>query len=93
MIQTCEECASALDILFNPKKSKSLCYYNMLLDVIPVVKLCGAIVDIVDSEMYLGSRKYNNVYRKYIDEFVCDFEERSNHIIHNFPMCDSFTLK
>ena len=24
--------------------------------------------------------------------FVCDFQRRSNHIVHNFKMCDSQTL-
>ena len=42
----------------------------MLLDVIPVVKWCG-VVDVIDSEMYLGNRIYNNVYRNNIDEFIC----------------------
>ena len=28
-----------------------------------------------------------------IDELVCEFERRSNHIIHTLSMCDSFTLK
>ena len=47
-----------MDLLFNPKKSKLLCY-NMLLDVKSVVYLCDAIVDLVDSEMYLGNKLYN----------------------------------
>ena len=34
----------------------------MLLDVKPVVYLCDAIVDVVDSEMYLGNKLYNNIY-------------------------------
>ena len=75
MIEICEEYASEMDLLFNQKKSKLLCY-NMLLDVKPVVYLCDAIVDVVDSEMYL----------------VCEFERRSNHIILTFSICDSFTL-
>ena len=93
MIEICEEYASEMELLFNPKKSKLLCY-NMLLDVKPVVYLCDAIVDVVDSEMYLGNKLYNNIYKTQIDELVCDFERRSNHIIHTFfSMCDSFTLK
>ena len=28
----------------------------------PVVYLCDAIVDVVDSEMYLGNKLYNNIY-------------------------------
>ena len=36
-------------LLFNPKKSKLLCY-NMLLVVKPVVYLCDVIVDVVVSK-------------------------------------------
>ena len=73
MIEICEEYASEMDLLFNQKKSKLL-YYNMLLDVKPVVYLCDGIVDVVDSEMYLGNKLYNNIYKTKIDELVCDFE-------------------
>ena len=41
--------------------------------------------------MYLCYKLYSNIYA--IDELVCEFERRSNHIIHIFSMCDSFTLK
>ena len=34
----------------------------MLLDVKPVVYLCDTIVDVVDSEMYLGNKLYSNIY-------------------------------
>ena len=73
------------------RKLRHICY--MLLDVKPVVYLCDAIVGVVDSEMYLGNKLYNNIYKTKIDELVCYFERRSNHIIHTFSMCDSFTLK
>ena len=49
------------------QKSKLLCY-NRLLDVKYVVYLCDAIVDVVDSEMYLGNTLYNNIYKTKIDE-------------------------
>ena len=42
---------------YSTQKYKLLCYY-MLLDVIPVVYLCDAIVNVVDSEMYLGNKLY-----------------------------------
>ena len=84
MIEICEEYASEMELLFNPKKSKLLCY-NMLLDVKPVVYLCDHIVDVVDSEMYLGNKLYNNIYKTKIDELVCDFERRSN-------LCSSCSL-
>ena len=32
--------------------------------------------DVVDSEMYLGNKAYNNIYKTQIDELVCDFERR-----------------
>ena len=48
MIEICEEYASEMDF-YSTKKSILLCY-NMLLDVTPVVYLCDAIVDVVDSE-------------------------------------------
>ena len=60
----------------------------MLLDVKPVVYLCDAIIDVVDSEMYLGNTLYN-IYKTKMYELVCDFERQSNHIIHNLSMCDS----
>ena len=41
----------------------------------------------------LGNTLYNNIYKTKIDEIVCDFERRSNHIIKKKSMCDSFTLE
>ena len=58
MIEICKEYASGMNLLFNQKKSKLLCY-NMLLDVKPVVDLCDTIVDVVDSKMYLSNKLYN----------------------------------
>ena len=58
----------------------------MLLDIKPVVYLCDAIVDAVDSEMYLGNKLYNNIYKTKIDELVCDFERRNSHTIQNFSI-------
>ena len=84
MIEICEEYASEMDLLFNPKKSKLLCY-NMLLYVKPVVCLCDAIVDVADSEVYLGNKLYNDIYKTKIDKIVCDYARRNNHIIQNFP--------
>ena len=57
MIEIYEEYVLGRDLLFNPKKSKLLCY-NMVLDV-KHVYLCDAIVDVVDSEINLGNKLYN----------------------------------
>ena len=62
----------------------------MLLDVKHVVYLCDAIVDVVDSEMYLGNQLYKKIYKT---KLVCDFERRNNQIIHHFSICDRFTIK
>ena len=50
MIEICEEYASEMDLLFNPKR---LNYYVIILDV---VYLCDALVDVVDTEMYLCNK-------------------------------------
>ena len=92
MIAVCEQYAHDFNILFNPKKSKLICF-NMLLDIKPVITLCDKVVEVVDSEMYLGTKLFKDVDKKPMDEFIFDFERRCNHIIHNFKMCDSVTLK
>ena len=51
MNKICEDYACEFDIMFNPKKSKLMCY-NMLSDTI--IKLCNQLVQVVDSEVYLG---------------------------------------
>ena len=56
-----------MDLLFNQKKSKLLCY-NMFLDVKPVVYLCDTIVFVVVSEMYLDNKLYNNIYKTKINK-------------------------
>ena len=39
----------------------------MLLNVKPVVSLCDAIVNAVNSDMDLGNQLYNNIYKTNID--------------------------
>ena len=53
MIKICEDYAGEFDNMFNPKKSKSMCY-NMLSDIKPIIKLCNQLVQVADSEVYLG---------------------------------------
>ena len=89
MIKICEDYAFEFDIMFNPKKSKLMCY-NMLSDTKPIIKLCNQLVQVVDSEVYLRSKIYNNVYKMSSDDIVCDFERR--YVVHNFKMRDSQTL-
>ena len=91
MINICELYAKEFCILFNPKKSKLLCF-NILFHEKPCIKLCGKTVEVVDNELHLGNRVYNDVYKKNVDEMVSDFYRRSNHVMSNFRVCDSFTL-
>ena len=90
MINICEQYAHDFNILFNPNKSKLICY-NMLLNVRPNVILCDKVEEVVSSAMYLEMKLYHDVNKKCMDEFVFDFERRSDHIIHSFSMCDSVT--
>ena len=91
MISICESYAKDYSILFNPKKSKLLCF-NPSTVMKPQVYLCEKLVEVVESEIHLGNHIYNNIYTKNVDGTVSDFYRRSNQIISSFRMCDSFTL-
>ncbi len=54
MIRVCEEYAAQYEILYNPNKSKLLCF-NAPEGIDIHVDLCGTPVKIVDSEIYLGN--------------------------------------
>ena len=77
-------------IMFNPSKSKLLCY-NMLTSVVPNVMLCGEVID-VHFEKHLGNRLYDDIYKHDMKTLIGDFYLRSNSVIVNFNMCDSVTL-
>ena len=67
--------------------------FNSCTTVVPRLYQCGELIDVVDTELHLGNRIYNNVYKKNVEGMVSDFYRRSNHVISNFKMCDSFTLR
>ena len=56
----------------------------MLLDVKPVVYLCDAIVDVVDSEMYLGNRLYNNIYKQKMMNLSVILKDEAIILLKNF---------
>ena len=60
----------------------------------PVVYLCDAIVDVVDSEMYLGNKLYTYIYitKKVMNLSVILKDEAIIPFII-FSMCDRFTPK
>ena len=56
-------CMRQMILMFNPIKSKLLCY-NLISDFIPSVKLCGQYIEVVSDVIHLGNHIYNVVYRK-----------------------------
>ena len=50
MIKICEDYACECDIMFNPIKSKLMCY-NMLSDTKPIIKFCNQLAQFGDSEV------------------------------------------
>ena len=77
--------------MFNPGKSKLLCY-NLPTDSVSCIKLCGEVVEIVSKGKHLDNKLFNNIYKRDMTEFVGNFYKSSNSVIVNFSMCDSFTL-
>ena len=67
--------------------------YNSCTAISPRLLLCGELVEVVDTDLHLGNRIYNNIYKKNVDDMISEFYRRSNHVISNFKMCDSFTLR
>ena len=87
MIFIGEQYAKEYEIMFDPIKSKLLCY-NLISDFIPYVKLCVRYIKVVSDDIHLGNHIYNDIYRKKRSDLYI----RSNHIIRNFNMCDSITM-
>ena len=59
MIQVCEQYAMEYSIVFNPVKSKLMCF-NFVSSA--SLTLCGKPVDVVDNDLQLGNRIYYNIY-------------------------------
>ena len=91
MIIICQKYAEEFSIMFNPGKSKLLCY-NMLTSMIPNVMLCGEIIDVAYFEKHLGNTMYDNIYKQDMKALIGDFYLCSNSVIAKFNMCDSVTL-
>ena len=67
--------------------------FNVSLELNHLIKLCNQLVDVVASEVNFGTKLFDNVYETPINELVRYFQRRSNHIVHNFKMCDSQTFR
>ena len=76
MIQICEQYAMEYSIVFNPVKSKLMCFNSVSSDK-PNIAPCGKPVDVVDNDLHLGHRVYNNIYTQCsnsIGLFFCEHE-------------------
>ena len=53
--------------------------------------MCGEKVIHVDSETYLGVSLKSDITDRAITQTVCSFYKKSNHVIANYSMLDSFS--
>lgn len=90
MIGICETYARHYSILFNPRKSKLLCYNVKNVDF--QLQLCGQPVAYVSNETYLGNYIGNDILDRGITQSMCSYSYKTNHVIANFSMLDSFLL-
>ena len=92
MISICEEFAKCYSIVFNPSKTKLLCFNLDLLNEVPPIYLNGVLVSIVEHEKLLGNYVCTNINDKNTTTNECDLYQRSNLLISDFRVCDSQTL-
>ena len=55
------------------------------------ITLCGEKVIHCDSETYLGVSLNSNITDRAITQTVCSFYQKSNHVIANYSMLESFS--
>ena len=90
MIQICEQYAMAYSIVFDPVKSKLMCFNSVSSDK-PYLTLCGKPADL-DNDLHLSNRIYNNIYTQCSNSMISDFYRCSDEVKASFSMCYSFTL-
>ena len=92
MISICEKFAKSHSIVFNPSKTKLLCFNLDPLSEIPPIYLYGVQISIVEHEKHLSNYVSTNFSDRDIIANVCDLYQRSNLLISDFGVCDSQTL-
>ncbi len=90
MITMCESYAQDYHIMFNPKKSKLMCFNVKHTDI--QIQLCGQTINIVDNETYLGNYIGANIWDRAMTRSVGSFTQKSNHVIAEFSMLDSYSV-
>ena len=91
MIQIYEQYTIKYIIVLNPVKSKLMCFHAVYSDK-PYITLCGKPIDVVDNDLHLGNRIYNNIYTQCSNSMISDLYRCSNQVKTSFRMCDGFTL-
>ena len=79
MIQICQQYAMEYSIVFNPVKSKLMCFNYVSSDK-PYLTLCGKPFDVVDNDLHLGNRIYNKIYTQCSNSMISDFYRRNNQV-------------
>ena len=79
-----------LKLLFNPIQSKLMCFNVKHKDF--VLYLCNQPVNLVEHETYLGNDIVSDIFDRSISHNVHTFYQKSNHVISDFRMLDSFSL-
>ena len=92
MISICEKFAKCHFIVFNPSKTKLLCFNLDSLSEIPLIYLNRVQISIVEHKKHLGNYVFTNISDRNIIANVCDLYQRSNLLISDFRVCDSQTL-
>ena len=90
MISICEGFAKCHSIVFNPSKTKLLCFNLDPVSEVPPIYLNGVQVSIVEHEKHLCN--YASISDSNIIANVCDLYQLSNLLISDFRVCDSQTL-
>ena len=75
-------------ILFNPIKSKLMCFNVKHEDF--VLYLFSQPVKLVEHETYLGNDIVSDIFDRSISHTGHTFYQKSNHVISDFRMLDSF---
>ena len=89
-ITLCEDYTKRFKILFNPIQSKLMCFNVKHKDF--VLYLCNQPVNLVEHETYLGNDIVSDIFDRSISHTVHTFFQKSNHVISDFRMLDSFSL-
>ena len=91
MISICKKFAKCHSVVFNPSKTKLLCFNLDPLSEIPPIYLNGVQISIVEHEKHLGNYVSTNIIDRNFIANVCDLYQRSNLLISYFRVCDSQT--